>query len=524
LETDQGKFPEKRGACHLLSGANLNEINNMDPEGYVQPTPTKKKRGRPSLKEIRNSLPITPQQHSQNSNLINHGAYSQTSSQPAKSFDSLMTASNNATYISIESSTASSSGESSTLRSNNVGINTGAAKTHSISSGLINTENSFGVLTDNEEEVILTKAKQDKPKKLDKIPEIKVFGLKFSDLKAKLDFLKIKNLDMKLTQEGIRVRTYTTVDFKSSCDLLKSSKVEFYTHDLPENKQVKFVLYGVPDLDISFITDSLKSQGIEPTEIRKMKLKSKRYEEEANYILYFRPGIVNINMLRKIKAVCNAICRWDYYSNSRKSPIQCHRCQKIGHGQRNCNLEHRCVICSENHPSADCPFTRNSQSADPSLLKCANCGGNHTASYISCSKKIEHMKRVQEAKSKPQSSPKNGSKPFVFGADVNNFPFLGNNRQNQQNSGFNFKNNNTTNTNNELLYSSQLKSANTNSITNRLNLNQNSSQQVNNNLFSFAEIVALTNEIVTKLRNCRTREDQFQIIMQLSIKYCYNLP
>jgi hypothetical protein len=370
LETDQGKFPEKRGACHLLTGADVNEKNNMDAEGYVQPTPTKKKRGRPSLKDVRNSLPNTSQQHSQNSNLKNHGAYSQTSSQPAKSFDSHMTAINNSTYISS------------------------AAKTHSISAGFVNTNNSFGVLTDNEEEVIITNAKQDKPKKLDKIPEIKVFGLKFSDLKAKLDFLQIKNLEMKLTQEGIRVRTYTTVDFKSSCDLLKTSKVEFYTHDLPENKQVKFVLYGVPDLDINFITDNLKSQGIEPTEIRKMKLKSRRYEEEANYILYFRPGIVNINMLRKIKAVCNAICRWDYYSNSRKSPIQCHRCQKIGHGQRNCNLQHRCVICSENHPSANCPLTSDSQSADPSLLKCANCGGNHTASYISCSKKIEHMKRA----------------------------------------------------------------------------------------------------------------------------------
>jgi hypothetical protein len=187
--------------------------------------------------------------------------------------------------------------------------------------------NGFNILTDNSGEVIATKKRPERPKS-SRIPEIKVLGVKYNDIQILLAPLKIINLQIKLTVDGIRVRLHASADFLAVCDVIRKANKDFYTHDLPENRRARYVLYGVPDLDINEITTSLKEQGVAPDEVRRMKLKTKRYDEEANYIVY---------RLRKIKAVCFAICRWEHYNNVKKGPIQCHRCQNLGHGLRNCN-------------------------------------------------------------------------------------------------------------------------------------------------------------------------------------------
>ncbi|KAL1442064.1 hypothetical protein MTO96_008069 [Rhipicephalus appendiculatus] len=56
--------------------------------------------------------------------------------------------------------------------------------------------------------------------------------------------------------------------------------------------------------------------------------------------------------------------------------LRCYNCQRFGHLAKNCHSPRRCKICSENHDHSECK----------SMLqpKCANCGGNHTASYSGC--------------------------------------------------------------------------------------------------------------------------------------------
>jgi hypothetical protein len=62
-----------------------------------------------------------------------------------------------------------------------------------------------------------------------------------------------------------------------------------------------------------------------------------------------------------------------------KDPLQCRRCQRFGHTQRNCGYAPRCVACGESHLSGEC-------SKPQEQLKCCSCCGNHTANYRGCVK------------------------------------------------------------------------------------------------------------------------------------------
>jgi hypothetical protein len=75
-------------------------------------------------------------------------------------------------------------------------------------------------------------------------------------------------------------------------------------------------------------------------------------------------------------------------------PLQCYRCLKFGHHQRQCN-EHqqKCLICGGDHGHKDC--------SQQSKLKCINCEGQHAACSKSCPKSqeaIELKKRQNEPK------------------------------------------------------------------------------------------------------------------------------
>ena len=92
-----------------------------------------------------------------------------------------------------------------------------------------------------------------------------------------------------------------------------------------------------------------------------------------------------------------------------KGPLQCKRCQRFGHTQRNCGYAPRCVACGGSHLSGDCPAPRGQP-------RCCSCEGNQTANYRGCVKwkeaKAALAKRTPEkgrkmvATSKPTAAPK----------------------------------------------------------------------------------------------------------------------
>ena len=70
---------------------------------------------------------------------------------------------------------------------------------------------------------------------------------------------------------------------------------------------------------------------------------------------------------------------------------QCLNCQKFGHSTRACFAQAVCQICAEMHKTSqhNCNICNiQGQICSHAILKCSNCGENHTANNNTCEFKI----------------------------------------------------------------------------------------------------------------------------------------
>jgi hypothetical protein len=86
----------------------------------------------------------------------------------------------------------------------------------------------------------------------------------------------------------------------------------------------------------------------------------------------------DVAKVRSLTELCGLRAKVETY-NAPKGTLQCKRCQRFGHTQRNCSYAPRCVACGDAHPSGKCVTPKQQ-------LKCCSYGGNHTANYRGCSK------------------------------------------------------------------------------------------------------------------------------------------
>ena len=83
-----------------------------------------------------------------------------------------------------------------------------------------------------------------------------------------------------------------------------------------------------------------------------------------------------------------------------KGPMQCKRCQRFGHTQRNCGYAPRRVACVGSHLSGGCLTPREQ-------TQCCGCAGKHRANYHGCAKWKEAKAAL--AKQAPQRGPRNAA-------------------------------------------------------------------------------------------------------------------
>jgi hypothetical protein len=85
-----------------------------------------------------------------------------------------------------------------------------------------------------------------------------------------------------------------------------------------------------------------------------------------------------VSRVRSLTELCGLRVTVESYVTS-KGPLQCKRCQRFGHTQRNCGHAPRRVACGGCHLSGECPAPRGQP-------QCCSCGGDHTANYMGCIK------------------------------------------------------------------------------------------------------------------------------------------
>ena len=347
-----------------------------------------------------------------------------------------------------------------------------------------------------------------------RIPPIYIMGKSVADVVFLLKGNGIPQGDdylLKNTKSSIQFLTKSKELFAKMTSLLKSSDVHFFTHDTSENVPSKFVLSGLPAVNIPDLKEELEALNIVPLDIKVLSSKKSGADEHTFYLVYFKRGTVKILDLRKTKALSNVMVHWRHFSRLPNDAAQCHRCQQFGHGSSNCNLPPKCVKCGGKHLTDVCALPRktelNNNNNSKSQLKCANCGGSHTANFRGCPSRKAYLEELEKKKKKPARSAPPTKAPAAARTSGTGTSSKGQGRPGDN--------------------SSRPQPAPT-GYQSYANVAASNGTSVPRNdfggegLFTATEFLCLAREMFSRLVGCHTKQQQFDALAELMVKYLYN--
>lgn len=341
-----------------------------------------------------------------------------------------------------------------------------------------------------------------------KPPPITVCNISIMDLRHQLSLIKDidqQKLLIRITQHGTKVFSQNNNEFNILKKFFTDKNIHYYTHTLYDERRVKICLYGLYKMNVNELKNELSTtHKIRPVDIKiiEPRIQNKRYDEECIYILYFqKKDNMKIEMLKKITGLFNIKVNWKYYSSKSHGPTQCSNCQDFGHGTENCRMKPKCIRCSGVHNSSKCPLLPKTApdskgNSVPDIkskipddkIKCANCGSNHTANFRGCNYRKQFIELKQQIR--PRNKQNRFSAPLF---NETNFPQLPR---------IDPKINKTTQFNNNNIFQ----------------------QAPPNGLLSYTECSQIMSELLERLPQCQSRNDQIQLICEISFKYTYGSP
>jgi len=175
------------------------------------------------------------------------------------------------------------------------------------------------------------------------------------------------DLTAQLKAEKLMIVPTTADRFRATVGALRSldggKGVSFHIFSLPEDRCVRLLLKnlgkGMPE---SAVREELESLNILVQEV--MQLRSGRRDQDPakdrpptpHFIVSVARG-PEVTRVRSLTELCGLRVTVETYV-APKCPLQCKRCQRFGHTQRNCGYAPRCVACGGSHLSGDCPAPR----------------------------------------------------------------------------------------------------------------------------------------------------------------------
>lgn len=311
---------------------------------------------------------------------------------------------------------------------------------------------------------------------------------------------------MKAIKVGVQLVVKEEQHYQDVISVLKDSSVEFFTYTAAAKQPVKVILSGLPYFSVPELEEELVTNGVQALEVKIFSQKKVGNEESTLYLLYFEKGRVRLSELQKIKALFNIVVKWRYFTRKPSDAVQCHRCQRYGHGMRNCHISPLCVKCGEKHLSTACTLPAKAdlsdESSSRSKIRCANCSGNHTANYRGCASRKNYLQQQENRLQKQKQRSTNKSRPntqvsglwptLAPGPVPGNTPTglgLGSSSRN---------------------YSDVLRDS-------------NNTQNNPSDLFTISEFLCLARDLFARLNGCRNKHQQFLALSELMIKYIYNV-
>lgn len=333
-------------------------------------------------------------------------------------------------------------------------------------------------VNDDADEQVVVQAK-----KKEIIPPITMLKCSTVELHEICNTLKIENFNVRKVSIGIKVFCQSKEDYDKLVTYSKG-KLEFFEYESKNDKPFKAILLGMDKHDPQFIKSKLINKGLNVLDVKLVHKKSKANYEITLYVVYFKKQTITLRELKQ--NYCNIEymrVKWEHQKTQKNKITQCYNCQMFGHGSSRCNVKTFCAICAGPHKTAGCTTQ---------IIKCANCHGPHKSSSTDCPNRIKYLELRERlhAKSSRINKPAN-----TFHNYDSQFP--NNIRQN---------------------------TSNTNNYWNTQNVNTAQIIQASGNneeLFSLEEIRELTMDLITKLRNCKSKSDQFTVITDLACKFLF---
>jgi hypothetical protein len=194
-----------------------------------------------------------------------------------------------------------------------------------------------------------------------------IFISGFSDTRAFLAWLRASCpcvLTAQLKAEKLMVAPSTADGFRATVSALRSldggEGGSFHTFSLPEVRCVRLLVNNLGKrMPESVVREELESLNIRVQGV--MQLRSGRRDQDPaqdrlptlHFIISPARGL-EVSRVRSLTELCGLRVTVESYV-APKCPLQCKRCQRFGHTQRNCGYAPRCVACGGSHLSGECP-------------------------------------------------------------------------------------------------------------------------------------------------------------------------
>ncbi|XP_065073051.1 uncharacterized protein LOC135697365 [Ochlerotatus camptorhynchus] len=194
-----------------------------------------------------------------------------------------------------------------------------------------NAQSASKKLLSNNRYAILENGDEPEIKKKEKLPRFFVKGFP-PGLQENIKFYIEQGLKctMRMCTEGIMLMVPARKYYNAIEELLKREKWEYFSHDIEEDKPLKVVVRGLPDMEIAVLSMNWHDA-------------SRKYRDQL-YLVHLERNTTCLKDVQFIRALFQIVVT---LPTSPRNVTQCSSCLMFGNGTKNCHKAYRCNECSK---------------------------------------------------------------------------------------------------------------------------------------------------------------------------------
>lgn len=237
-----------------------------------------------------------------------------------------------------------------------------------------------------------------------KIPPIDIWSETTTAIQKRLNetFPKGSLIFWRINKSKFRVFAKSLELREKLIEYLSSRGIHFNTYKHKDEKLINILIKNSDIDDEELIRSELLSIGIEPHTIKRYETGHMRKNNVESKIwhLLLHPNTDTQALFEK-RNIGAHIVKYEYLK--KPTITQCKRCQRFNHSASSCYLPYRCVKCANQHEPGKCPMD---STTNKTKLKCANCGGAHTANNAKQCPAFAKAIQINEEKKKENTKKK----------------------------------------------------------------------------------------------------------------------